>query len=38
MSFWIPVAVFVTWFFVMFWAMRKAVFAPQAHADTAPVR
>jgi hypothetical protein len=25
LAFWIPVAVFVAWFFVMFWAMRRAL-------------
>jgi hypothetical protein len=24
-TFWIPVGVFLAWFFVMFWAVRRAV-------------
>jgi hypothetical protein len=28
LSFWIPVAVFVAWFFIMFWALRRAIITP----------
>jgi hypothetical protein len=28
LSFWIPVAVFAAWFFIMFWALRRALSAP----------
>lgn len=36
LAFWIPVAVFVSWFFVMFWAMRRAVL--NSAAVDSPVR
>lgn len=35
LSFWIPVAVFVAWFFVMFWAVRS--FVLRAERDGAPL-
>jgi hypothetical protein len=35
LAFWIPVAVFVAWFFVMFWVMRRAIVREN---EQAPVR
>jgi hypothetical protein len=35
LAFWIPVAVFAAWFFVMFWAIRRVIVREN---EQAPVR